>query len=364
MRILERYILKPIVATFAGCLFVFIFLYVLADVLSHLDDILKNHVSVLFIYHYYSTYFPVIFTQTSPIAILLATIFTYGKLTRNNELIAMRSGGLSLWQLSAPLVILGAILSIAIFFTNEKFVPQAKLQAERMKVKIEGGKNTEAKDEIINNLTFYGLENRLFFVNSFDTKNSVMKGITILEHDEEQNLKAKIVASKAAYKNSIWTFYELTKFYFDRYDQITDDTYYSEEQILAITESPQDFLQQRQHPEFMTVSQLEDYIWRLKKSSATAAIRSLSVDLYNRYASAVSCLILILVGIPFSFVIRRRANIFSSFGICIAISFLYFILTSVSLALGKSGVLFPFLAAWIIPALFFSLSLKAITEAA
>lgn len=364
MRILERYILKPIVATFLGCFFVFIFLYVLSDILSHLDDILKNHTSILFIYQYYSTCFPVIFTQTSPIAILLATISTYGKLNRNNELIAMRAGGLSLWQLSAPIVIIGTILSIAIFFTNDKFVPQAKLQAKKMKVEIEGEKDADIKNEIINNLTCYGLENRLFFVNSFNTKNNVMKGITILEHDEEQNLKAKIVASQAAYKNSVWTFYALTKFYFDKDGQITDDTYYSDEQILAITESPKDFLQQRQQPEFMTVGQLEDYIWRLKKSSATAAIRSLSVDLYNRYASAVSCLILILVGIPFSFVIRRRANIFSSFGICIALSFLYFILTSVSLALGKSGVLFPFLAAWLIPAIFVSLSLKAISKAA
>ena len=363
MRILDSYILKPIVATFLGCLFVFIFLYMISDILGRLDEILRNHIGILFIYQYYASYFPVIFTQTSPIAILLATIYTYGKLNRNNELIAMRCGGLSLWQLSAPILITGTILSIAIFFINEKYVPQAQAQAEKMKNRLAGEKEAASKEEIIHNLTFYGLENRLFFVNSFDTKNNIMKGITILEHSQRQNLTAKIVAAKALYKDTAWTFYEFTKFYFDNYGQVTNDTFYSEEQILAITETPKDFLQQRKRPELMTITQLEDYIWRLKKSSATAAVRNLSVDLYNWYAASVSCLILILAGIPFSFAIRRRANIFSSFGACIALSFLYYILTAVSLALGKSGILFPFAAAWIIPAVFFAASIRAITKA-
>lgn len=363
MRILDRYILKPILTFFLGCLFVFIFLYIIADLLGRLDDILRNHASFITIYQYYSTYFPIIFTQTSPIAMLLATVYTFAKLNRNNELIAIRSSGLSIWQVIKPTLIAASMLSVVIFFVSESLVPQAQHQAEKIKAHLEGNKDAAAlKEEIIQNLTFYGLENRLFFVNSFDTKNNIMKGITVLQQDKNQDLTAKIVATKGAYINNIWIFYEFTKFYFAKYGQISGETLYSEEQIMDITETPQDFLQQRQRPEFMKIGQLEDYIWRLQRSGATSAARNLQVDLYNRYAAATSCLILILAGIPFSFITRKRANIFSSFGVSIAISFLYFILSAVSLAVGKNGWLPAFAAAWGTPMLFCLLAIKAVTK--
>lgn len=374
MRILDRYIFKPVIQTFIGCLFIFIFLYIISDTLAHLDEILKNRIGLSAVYRYYLTYLPIIFTQTSPIALLLAAIYTFGRLNRNNELIAMRSSGLSLWQISAPLLVIGLALSMGVFFVNERLVPQAQAQAEKMKGYFsrqggipqnagEGDKKTGHKEETINNLAFYGLKNRLFFVHSFDSKDNIMKGITILEHDEEQNLIAKIVAREGRYKDNLWIFYEFTKFQFDRYGHISADTTYSQEQIMDITESPEDLLQQSKRPELMNVGQLEDYIWRLKKSGAAQPARSLLVDLYQRYASSASSLILILIGIPFSFMIRKRANLFSSFGICILISFLYYIFTAISLALGKAGVILPSLAVWLIPLAFSLWALNAISKA-
>lgn len=363
MRILDRYIFKPIIETFLGCLFIFIFLYIISDTLAHLDEILKNRIGLSAVYQYYLAYLPIIFTQTSPIALLLAAIYTFGRLNRNNELIAMRSSGLSLWQISAPLLVIGLALSMGVFFVNERLVPQAQAQAEKMKSYFEGDKKTGHKEEIINNLAFYGLKNRLFFVHSFDSKNNIMKGITILEHDEEQNLIAKIVATEGIYQGNLWIFYEFTKLQFDRYGHILADTIYSPEQIMDITESPQDLLQQSKRPELMNIGQLEDYIWRLKKSGAAQPARSLLVDLYQRYASSASSLILILIGIPFSFMIRKRANLFSSFGICILISFLYYIFTAIGLALGKAGIIFPFLSVWLIPLAFSLWALNTISKA-
>ena len=181
-----------------------------------------------------------------------------------------------------------------------------------------------------------------------------MEGITILEHDNQQNLIAKITARRGDYKDKLWFFYEFNRLNFDAQGQVSDDAIYRQEEITDITETPQDFLQQKKHQELMTIAQLEDYIWKLRKSGAMPAVRNLLVELHQRYASSFSSLILILIGIPFSFKIRKRANIFSSFGICVGISFLYYVLTGISLALGKSGMLFPFLSAWIAPLGFLS----------
>lgn len=362
MRILDRYILKPIIITFLGCLFIFIFIYIISDILGRLDEILKNRIALIFILQYYLTYLPIIFTQVSPIAILLSTIYTFGKLNRNNELIAMRSSGLSLWQIAAPVLIIGLILSIFVFFVNERLIPQSQIRCDEMKNKLEGNKNENSKNEKIGNLTFFGLRNRLFFISSFDTQNNVMEGITILEHDEKQNLIAKITAKRAVYKDNLWIFYEFNRFNFDEFGQVKSDSAYNEEQMVDVTETPHDFLQQRKRPELMDTSQLQDYIWRLRKSGATPVVRNVLVDLYQRYAASFSSLILILIGIPFSFMIRRRANIFSSFGICMAISFLYYVFNAVSLALGKTGIIFPFLSAWLMPGIFSFLSINAIQK--
>lgn len=362
MRILDRYILKPIIITFLGCLFIFIFIYIISDILGRLDEILKNRISFVLVYQYYLTYLPTIFTQVSPIAILLSTIYTFGKLNRNNELVAMRSSGLSLWQIAAPVLIVGLILSIFVFFVNERLIPQAQIRCDEMKEKLEGNKNENSRNEKIDNLTFFGLRNRLFFISSFDSKNNTMEGITILEHDEKQNLTAKITAKRAVYKDNLWVFYDFSRFNFDNLGQVQPDSAYSQEQMMDITETPYDFLQQRKRPELMDTTQLQDYIWRLRKSGATPVVRNVLVDLYQRYAASFSSLILILIGIPFSFMIRRRVNIFSSFGICIAISFLYYVFTAISLALGKTGIIFPFLSAWLMPGIFSFLSINAIQK--
>ena len=66
MRLLDRYILKSVLAVFLGCFFAFIFLYVIADFISRLDDILKNHISFSLILSYYLHSLPVMLTQTTP----------------------------------------------------------------------------------------------------------------------------------------------------------------------------------------------------------------------------------------------------------------------------------------------------------
>jgi len=91
MRILDRYILKSVLSIFLGCLLIFFFLYIIIDVFSHLDEILKQKVNIDVLFRYYISYLPIIFVQVSAIASLLSTLYTFGTLNRNNEIVAMRS---------------------------------------------------------------------------------------------------------------------------------------------------------------------------------------------------------------------------------------------------------------------------------
>ena len=145
----------------------------------------------------------------------------------------------------------------------------------------------------------------------------------------------------------MWKFYQVQTFYLDDRGHVIGEPRYNEEEIMDIPETPQDFLAQRKLPEFMSIPQLETYIWKLSKSGAKSIVQNLKVDLYSRYALPFTSLIIIFLGIPFSMKIKKKVVGLSSIGISVILSFLYYVTNAVSIALGKGGILHPMLSAWL-----------------
>lgn len=347
MRILDRYILKSIIQIFFSCIFVFLFLYIVIDLLSNLDEILRHQATFALLVRYYISYLPIMFVQVAPFACLLSTVYTFGKLNHNNEIIAMRSSGLSIFAIARNALIFGFLISLAVFWVNDRFVPVCLAENQKIKLQIEEGslKNKPKKNETITNLTLYGLRNRLFFIGRFSPAAKTMERITILEQDENQNLTKKIIATKGIYQEGLWKFYQSITYKFDHNGQVIDEPSYLEEEIMSIPETPENLASLRQKPEQMNIRQLRDYIWLLSKSGATTVIRKLKVDLYQRFSSPFTSIIIIFLGIPFSLLMRKRATGMSSIGVSIIVGFLYYVLDAICLAIGNSGLIMPMLAA-------------------
>jgi lipopolysaccharide export system permease protein len=118
---------------------------------------------------------------------------------------------------------------------------------------------------------------------------------------------------------------------------------------------------QRQRPEFMNINQLDEYIWKLSRSGATDAVRNLLVDFYYRFTFPLTSVIIILLAIPFSLMISKRATGLSSIGLSIGVGFLYYVLNSVSIAMGKAGIIMPIISATATHIIALGLSLYFIT---
>jgi lipopolysaccharide export system permease protein len=349
MRILDRYVTASVVKVFVTCLATFFFLYIIIDVVSLLDDILKQKVALVIIAEYYISFLPVIFVQVTPFCCLLAAMFTFGSLNRNNELIAMRAAGMSILQITRPVLIFGILISLLVFWVNDRLAPSAGTTAQKLRQQVESGSKRakEREKEIIPNLAIYGLKNRLFFANSFSYTTATLEGIIILEHDRRQNVTKKIVAAKGVYApDTGWIFYQSISYDLDENGQVIGEAHYLEEEKMQdITETPHDFLSQRQRPDTMTIAQLKDYIDKLKSSGAITVIRNLKVDLYRKFAEPFTSLIIILLGIPFALKIRNRGANLASVGFSIILGFLYYVVNAVGIALGKGGILMPGLSA-------------------
>src|SRR5882672_7284672 len=123
MRLLDRYISKSIFSIFIGALLVFCFLYILIDMASNLAEIIDRKVPWEILIEYYASFLPIILAQTSTIACLIAILFTFSHLNNNNEIIVMRTAGLNFWQISNVAVIFALLVSVSLFWLNERYVP-------------------------------------------------------------------------------------------------------------------------------------------------------------------------------------------------------------------------------------------------
>src|SRR3989338_3371334 len=211
MRIIDRYITVSIFKIFVGTVLTFSFLYILIDMAANLDELLAKKAGASILLQYYSTFFPVILVQTSAIACLISTLFAYSTLNHHNEIIALRKCGLNFLKITRPALIFAVIVSALVFWVGERLVPQAQMLAAQIKndnlaTSVSPEAVTQKHKPKIRHLTFSGLKNRLFFIDIFDPNNYEMEGITIIEYDNDQNIREKIVAYKGFWTGIIWKF--------------------------------------------------------------------------------------------------------------------------------------------------------------
>lgn len=362
MLILDRYVTQNFIKTFLSCVFAFLFLYIIIDIFSNLGDMLKNHPPPLKIVEYYLYATPLMFTQTSPIASLLATLFTVGALNQSNEIIAMRACGRSIFSIVKPFIFFGLILSLGIFLLSETILPKTIKMGKIIKDCYIDRSASGGDNKAIEKVAVYGFNNRLFFINKLYPKTNTIEGLTILEHDDKQNIKTKIYAEKAVWRNNRWVFYQCFIYHLNENQRVKGEPLYFGDTFFQIEETPQDLMRQNIPVENMNIKELSSYIGKLSQSNATAAINKIMVDLYQKTSFPFTSLIIILIGIPSSIVIRRRAVAFSSIGLCIGIGFIFYVAFAVSIALGKTGALPPFAAAWISHVIFGGLALYFIAK--
>jgi lipopolysaccharide export system permease protein len=286
-----------------------------------------------------------------PIAALLATLYILGNFNRYNEITAMRASGISLWRLILPFLITGLILSLVSLIINEKVVPVSSLISTTIKEQKIKKNKLKNKDKIIENVAFYGKENRMFYIKSFNQKENILSDIIILEHDDKQHLKSRLTAEKAVFEKGKWKFYNAIIYPLDRTGQLISEPLFYKEKIINLPEKPDDFLRSQYQTEFMDYFQLKEYIKRFK-SSGYQPIKEL-VDLHSKISLPFINFVIMLIGIPFA-LRSTRGGALIYIGVSLSIGFIFYSFIAISLALGKGGVLFPFISAWL-PNIIFSI---------
>lgn len=344
MKIIDKYITRGFIWPFLYCLFIFLFLYIIIDLFGHLDVIVKQDIPFSVIKTYYLTSLPFIFVQTTPFAVLLATVFLLGNLNRHNEIIALRASGINSLRIIAPILLLGTAIALVVLMVNERVVPEALVTSTTIK-ELQFEKGHKQVNATLENITVFGKDGKLFYARSYDVAAKILHDVVILEHDKDQSLKRKITAEKMEWLGDKWRFYNCSIFRFDKNgDVIGKPAAFRVPKILQFMETPESLLRNQTQPEYMNYAQLRDYVRLLSLESKSTA-RKLLVDLYYKLALPFTSITIMLIGIPFALK-RTRSGAMASMGISLAIAVVFYGANAIFIALGKGGFLPPIVSAW------------------
>jgi lipopolysaccharide export system permease protein len=340
MKTLDRYVLRGFVFTLTFALLSFVAIFVIVDVIEHLDKFIDSKATILEVVRYYVAFLPYIIVLTIPVAMLLASLFSVGNLARRNELTAMKASGLSLYRIIAPLLAFGLFVSLAVSVFGEYVVPSANAEMQRVYDEDIRGRTPRA-GEVRRNVQRRGRDGRLYSIRTFDSGANRGNDVVVVSVAANR-VTERVDVDVMEWTGDVWrlTGTVVRRFPTDTtvyYRQVTDTT------IADWSLRPDDLLHRQKKPEAMSFGELSAYIDRVE-AGGDIAHREL-VDLYLKISFPLSNFIIVLFGAPLA-ANPRRSGAAVGFGISIAIAFVYFSLIKASQAFGYAGKIDPILAAW------------------
>lgn len=358
MRILDRYIIKHISSGYLFILLVFVGLYFIIDIFSNLSDILESKTPLAIIIQYYLYSLPLIILRVSPFSLLIGTLYTFGELNKNNEIVSFRSAGLSLLRIASPVILFALLISIIAFFIQEKILIYSQKEVEN--IKLHFIKKSEFITTEEKNLAFTS-ENMIFFAEKFIPKEKRLYRVIIFQEDEDRNINKKIFCENIIYQYGFWIAKNVISYNLDKDGNIVDTPINIGVKKIKLKEKPEELIFKKSiFAQFYSLNNLKKEINRLAKVKAKNLLVTLTIDYYQKMAEPFSHFFLVIGVLPLALEIKRRKVTLASLGVGLSFGFIYYTFSSFSIALGKSGVILPFLSAWVTPLFFLTVGITGL----
>jgi lipopolysaccharide export system permease protein len=340
MRILDRYVLASFFRIFAICVLGVPFIFIVIDLADRVDTYLAEGASGGQILLHYVYQFPYQSLLAFPIAALLAAVFTVSSMTRNFETTAAKAGGISLYRLTAPLLVAGMAISLVSLGLTELVPATNRMAKEALG---EGGSSTE---NVRRNFVYRGERGRVYRARELD---AAVGNLASLEIDREGTgfgyPTYRVSSSAAEWRPAArrWVVRQGRLRFFPELE--TTRTFRFEELWQRdFRETPQELLADPKDPDEMGYYELGRFIDAIQRSGGTA--RKLIVERALKIAFPFTCFIIVLFGTPLAHT-TRRGGAPLSVGIALATTIVFLMLIRICQALGTGGVIPPRLAAWV-----------------
>ncbi|HDN95086.1 MAG TPA: LptF/LptG family permease, partial [Nitrospirae bacterium] len=278
-----------------------------------------------------------------PFASLFSILMTLGMASKWKETITIRASGGSTKRVFSFFLVLGLIISLAALFLGETIVPAATKKASwvrQVKILKRSPKIAYRKEA----LWLKGRESSLIRISGFvEDGNRILK-TSIFTFTPSFSLEKRIEAESAEWAGNAWELKNVKVF--DIGNNITKN--YSS-LMTNLIEEPKIFREEMKQPDEMNFFELQTYYSRLQK----AGFKNVKylVRLYEKLAYPAINFVMILFGIALALNSNWGGGM-RAVGLGVIISIVYWLSYSITISLGTTGILQPWLASWASPIVF------------
>ena len=293
-----------------------------------------------------------------PMSVLLSTLLTYGKLSSNSELLALRSIGIKTSRFVAPALIVSIFMTGITFFFNNSLVPYSNKLAE---ISMRDGLGKSTIIERGNDVFFPGYgslidpktnkpsEKNTYLTQIFFSRvveNKIMKNVTLLDFSRIGN-KQVLSAESASFdkENTRWIFKNGKIIYFSSDAQtsiVNFDTYF-----YPLGDGPLKVSEIQKDANDMTVSEAIAAKNIYESAGNIKDARKMKVRIQEKFTLPFACLVFGLIGSSLGSKSNLRSSRSQGFGLSVILILIYYVISFLFSSLGVKGVLPPIIAAWL-----------------
>jgi LPS export ABC transporter permease LptG len=278
-----------------------------------------------------------------PLSILVATLVNFGLLTKSNQVIAIKSAGVSLYRLSVPVLSLAALLSVGMFLFADGVLPETNQRQNSLRNEIKGKPaQTFYRPD---HQWIFGSSSRIYNYTFFDPDHNVFANLSVFEFDPATfRMTRRLQAARASWGEAIhgWILENGWSRDMDG-DRVTSYRPFRVETFKELTEDPSYFKKEVKPSEQMSAFELHRYIADLRQSGFDVV--RLSVQFYRKFSFPLIAFVVTLIGIPFSFTMGGKGAL-TGIALSIGIAIVYWSTASLFEAMGNLNQLPPPMAAW------------------
>lgn len=357
MRTLDRYLagtfVQNILLAVLALTTLFTFQALIGDILHHSYPAEK-----VVVYHLLNL--PQIIVQMIPPGVLLATVLTLSGLNRTAELTACFSIGVGIRRIMALLLSIVFILSCLVLVLEDRVLPPS-YKKRTVYYWREMKQRPDFFMDIRQDKIWYRSRNLIYNLRLFDAGTNTIRGMSVYTFDDDFNLVQVMEADKAEYTRRGWRLVNGTVTVFNSSDPFPMTQPFTEKELL-ISETPKDFQEIEKEVDGLRLKELYGYVQRMRDAGADT--KAYEVKLHAKISLSFIPMVMCILAVPFSTRNRREGGVAKDLGMCLSLTFFYWLFYSIGLSLGANGALPPVLAAWLPSAIFAALAAALIARQA
>jgi LPS export ABC transporter permease LptG/LPS export ABC transporter permease LptF len=342
--LIDVYLLQQFFYYFFVLLAAFVLIFDAFTLFDLLGDIARNHVPALTVLSYFRYLVPLMVYQLAPLATLVATLVSLAILAKNNEVIALKASGISLYRLVLPLLLAGLLVSGGLFLLDDTFLPYANQRQDALRNEIKG-RPAQTYFEPARQWIF-GENSKIYNYELFDPDRQLFGSLQVFELDPTTfQMRRRIFATRATWEPSenAWILTGGWVRDFGSDGQVVKYEPFKATSIAELTEPPGYFRREVRQSFQMNWRQLGDYIASLRQAGFDTA--RLSVQWHKKFAFPMIAAIIVFLGAPFAFLVGTRGAV-GGLAVAVGIGVIYWSSAALLEAMGSAGQLPPLLAAW------------------